>query len=176
MPFRVGIIDLVALVLVVVVIALPARKTAVHDTFSDKVAGEISDAQVVLAQKPGDGAAASNLALELLREQQSDWAVRVAERAAAAPKSTNRWQALWALSSIHGARFDIETALMNAKAALDSCEDKSQVCPEHQRIRLQIWVGQLDKGVRSGIDPRLEPEKFKRAMQSAFPRARIPGP
>ncbi len=176
MPFNVGIVDLVAIILVIVVVALPSRDSAVHDTFDDKVANQVSASQTRLALNPGDGEAASNVALQLLRQGQSDWALRVAERAAAVDSTKTRWQSLWALSSIHGARFAIPEALRDAKAALASCEDETQQCPPHQRIRLQIWVGQLDKGLKSGIDPRLHPKRFKAAMRTAFPRARIPGP
>lgn len=176
MPFNVGIVDLVAVVLVVVAIALPQRDTAVHHTFDEKVSNQLSTYQTQLAVDPGDGEAASNMALLLLRERESDWALRVAERASAAEKTTTRWRALWALSSVHGARYDIASALQGAEAALKSCQDKTQVCAEHQQIRLQIWVGQLAKGLSSGIDPKVSPKRFRAAMRSAYPHARIPGP
>jgi len=175
-PFKVGVVDLVAIGVVTVLIVLPNRSTAVHDTFDDKVANEISASQSVLAADPGNGEAASDMALQLLGEQQSDWALRVVERAAVVDKTKTRWQSLWAMSSIHGARFDIAEALRDAKLALASCEDPSQVCAPHELIRLQIWVGQLDRGLKSGIDPKVEPQRFKDAMRRAFPRARIPGP
>jgi hypothetical protein len=167
-----GVIDLVAIVLVIVVVALPKRDSAVHDTFDAKVANQISASQTRLATNPGDGDAASKLALGVLREG----ARRVAETAAGVDQTKTRWQSLWALSSVHVARFDVPEALRDAKLALAACEDKTQECPEHQHIRLQIWVGQLSKGLASGIDPRLQPKRFKEAMRRAFPRARIPGP
>lgn len=176
MPFRIGVVDLVAAGLVTVLVLLPARATSVQDTFDDAVANDISAAQSVLAEHPGDGEAASNLALTLLRENQSDWALRAAQRAASAQHSVTRWKSLWAISSVQGARFNVAEALSDAKLALEACEDKSQRCPEHQHIRLQLWVGQLDRGLKSGIDPKLEPERFKKAMRNAFPHARIPGP
>lgn len=176
MPFKVGIVDLVALIVVAVLVILPARASSVHDTLDDRVADEVSAAQSVLAADPGNGEAASDMALTLLRENQSDWALRVAQRAAAAENTDTRWKSLWAVSSVHGARFDVAEALRDAKLALEACQDKTQRCPEHQHIRLQLWVGQLDRGLKSGVDPRLEPERFKRVMRRAFPHARIPGP
>ena len=42
------------------------------------------------------------------------------------------------------------------------------MCPPHELVRLEQYQRHLDAGVRSGIDPRKDPEKFREAGAAAL--------
>ena len=177
MRIRVGLVDAAAAVLVLVVLALPARSPEVRSVYADARAEDVralARHQARLAEEPGDGEAAEALAEALLALGQTDWAVRVAG-AAAKPGSPTSWRALLAASSAHADRLEVEDATRYAERALEACDRDGAACPAHWRVRLMVYVRQLQRGVESGIDPALEPERFRREISKAFPTATFRG-
>jgi hypothetical protein len=174
---RVSIIDVSAAVLVAVVLLLPGREPHLREVYRGAAAEDLRELalqQGTLVERPGDGAAADQLAAVLGRLGQSDWAVRVAGHAARVASPT-RWRALLALSAAHADRVEVREAHAAAQAALAACDAPGADCPAHERVRMAVYFQQLDKGLRSGIDPRVEPERFRRYVSTAVPRATVRG-
>ncbi len=173
MPFRIGIVDVVVFVVVLVAIVMPPRRTNVTSLYpADATASlqEVGRYQSALLANPGDGNAAYELSELMLRLGQTDWALQTAAGAAAEEESPTRWRALLALASGHVDRFEIKKAYDHARAALAAC-DKATTCPPHERARMLLFTAELEAGVRSGIDPKTDPKGFKKAIRNAYPRA-----
>ncbi|RMH42988.1 MAG: hypothetical protein D6689_06415 [Deltaproteobacteria bacterium] len=170
MPFRVGLLDGVAVVLVAIAIGLPPREVHVTDPVPPiprDAAIEISRYQAKLAADPADGVAAEDLADLLLDLGYSDWALRVAGDAARFERSPTRWRALRGVSAAHAERLEVADALRWGELALSACEANEVACPAHEQVRLRIYIAQLRAGVESGIDPRVDPAGFRAAISRA---------
>lgn len=170
MRFRVGLFDLCALVVVLVVLLLPERGVTVGYAYEPEPerARDIALEQARLAVDPGNSDAAERLARLLTRAGQTDWAIQVA---GAAAKSGDRvsWRALLAVSTAHAERIEVAGAHRFAKLALDACLAAGpERCPSHERTRLSLYFDQLDAGLRSGIDPRIDPDGYHRAVVAAM--------
>lgn len=177
MPFRVGILDLTAAIIVLVVIALPQRSPNVADAYdaNDDKLRAIALYQARLAADRGDAEAADKLAKLLTETGQTDWAVQVASEAA---KHTDdlSWRALLAVSSAHAERIEVIEAHRFAKLALEACIRAGDACPSFQKTRMSVYYDQLDAGMKSGIDPRLNPAGYQRAVLGALRVIRFRGP
>jgi hypothetical protein len=177
MRFRVGILDLCATVVVLAVILLPERSMTVGHAYEpepDRVRA-IALEQARLAMDPGNDEAADRLARLLTDVGQTDWAVQVASNAA---KSSERvsWRALLAVSTAHAERIEVTEAHRFAMLALDAClASGPEQCPADERERLSLYFSQLDAGVKSGIDPRIDPVGFQRAVLAAMRIVRFRG-
>jgi hypothetical protein len=178
MKLRVSILDVTALIVVLVVMLLPARAMDVSPAYPTDQADEIELYQARLAADPGDGAAAEELAARLARVQQTDWALRAAGDATRDTASPTHWRALLAVSSVHAERIEIPAAFEWAKKALLACDADGALCPLYERVRLQMYVRELEAGIAAihkGIDPAADPFAFRRAIDTAYPRARLKG-
>jgi hypothetical protein len=180
MKLRVGVFDIAAAVIVVIAIVLPPRTPGVHAPFppiAPETAGEISRLQARLIADPTDGAAAEELAELLSAAGYSDWALRVAGAAARHHDSPTVWRALRGLSTTHADRVEIADAYRWAERALEACRQEGARCAEHEDVRLSIYVEQLEVGLHSGIDPKVDPAAFRTAISRAGIRqVRLPGP
>ena len=166
MRFRVGIFDIAAAVVVVIVMLLPARTprvAAANAALDDHTRRAISRMQARLSASPGDGVAAEALAEALTAAGASDWALRAAGSAAAHEDSPTRWQSLRAVSATHADRIEIPEALRWAERALAACGEH-EACPSHEEVRLRLYVQQLTAGLESGIDPKVDPAAFREAI------------
>lgn len=164
---RIGVLDIAAFVLVIVVIVLPPRGThvtPVHPILSPETVEEISEYQARLLANPGDGAAAEELAETLVIAGYSDWSLRVAGDASRVKDSPTLWRSLRGLSTTHADRIEIKQALAWGEQALVACRLDAVSCAPHEEIRLQIYVEQLEAGLRSGIDPQADPAGFREAI------------
>lgn len=178
--FRVGIVDVSAAVLVLIVIVMPARDMHVASGYryvepADRPAlvNEVAHAQAQVLARPGDGAAVEALAALLAARPagQHDQAMRLAGEAAKTSTPTT-WRALLAISIAHADRIEIPEALRFANQALQACEAPGAACPEHEKVRLGLYAEQLTAGTEAiarGADPRAEPERFRREMSSIHP-------
>ena len=177
MPFRVSIFDLTAAVIVLVVVILPPRDFTVSHAY---VAGggdlqEIARYQARLAVAPGDVEAASKLAEFMTDEGLSDWALQVAAEAARRSE-TESWRALLAVAIAHTERVEIGLAHKYAQLALAECTRLGpELCPRDQKVRISIYSNQLEVGVKSGIDPRLDPRAYERAVMQQMRIIRVRG-
>lgn len=178
--FRVGLFDVGAAVLVLIVIVMPGRDLHVASGYRyvppgelDGLTVEVAQAQAEELESPTDGAAAAKLA-ELIGVRpvsQHDQALRLAGAAAKRATPATRWRALLAVSSVHADRIDIKEALDYGEQALASCNAEAS-CPEHEKVRLQLYVEQLQAGMQAiaqGTDPHLEPDKFRNEVTKIHP-------
>jgi hypothetical protein len=175
---RIGIADITAAVVVAVVLFLPARSSDVVAAYPDPASREIELAQAAVAADPADGAAVERLVDRLIVAGQLDWALRVAGAGARFETSPSHWRALLAVSSVHAERIEIPDAYQWANKAVLACDADAADCAPHERVRLEIYVKELAAGVdaiRSGIDPSADPFAFRKAIDTAYPRARLRG-
>lgn len=174
MRWRPSIADASAAVFVLVVLLLPPRSMDVRAAYVAAKPSQlrrIAEYQGELAERPGDGAVAEKLADVLIDLGQTDWAVRVAGAAAAHAEPATAWKALLAASWAHAARLEIRDADRFAHRAVAACDRPGAVCSAPDRVRLSMYETELDRGLSSGIDPRLEPSKFREAIERVFPTA-----
>ncbi len=174
MRFRVGIADIAFALTVLVVLILPDRQFVVAHAYppeGDRIR-DIAYYQTRLTVDPGDGQAAARLAELLVDAEQTDWAARVAGHAAATPSPT-AWRALLATSASHAERLEIDKAQELALRALQACRAAPEHCPNDQAVRLTLYFEQLDAGLKSGIDPRLDPQAYYEAVNSALRTVRL---
>jgi hypothetical protein len=182
MRFRVGILDICAALIVAAAILLPARAarvdTAYDLPYTDPAEGaaslpEIAAYQARLSADPADGEAAEGLARLLEKLGQHDQALRSAAEGSR-HESPARWRALLAMSSAPATRIEIPEAHEFARRALEACRAPGARCGPHEQVRLQIYLDELDAGLlamQSGIDPRREPDEFRRKMLELHPTA-----
>lgn len=179
--FRVGLLDVCAAVLVLIVLVMPGRDLHVGTGYRHveaaalpTVLADVAQAQADVLVAPGDGGAAERLAqiLGTRPVDQHDQALRVAGEAAGRAGSPTRWRALLAASSAHADRIELKPAHRLALEALAACEAPDAACPAHEVVRLRLYAEQLDVGVQAmaaGADPRVEPERFRREMGRIHP-------
>jgi hypothetical protein len=177
MRFRVGILDLCATIVVLAVILLPERSVTVGHAYEPdpERLRAIALEQARLAIDPGNDEAADQLAQLLTDVGQTDWAVQVASAAA---KSSERvsWRALLAVSTAHAERIEVTEAHRFAMLALDACLAAGpELCPADERERLSLYFSQLDAGVKSGFNPRIDPVGYHRAVLAAMRIVRFRG-
>lgn len=160
-----NLLDLVVVIVVAVAIFLPPRETyaldAAKGSDADRVA--LATAEATALAHPDNGQAAADLGRRLTAAGHLDWAVEAsAELAAREVKSPSRWYALLATSTAYAERLEAKDALEWAQRALEACHlAGTTYCPTDDEIRLDIYVRHLDAGVRSGIDPKRNPEGFR---------------
>lgn len=176
-----GLFDVGAAVLVLIVIVMPGRDLHVASGYRYVPAEELPALTVEVAQaqaeelaNPTDGAAAARLAelIGMRPVNQHDQALRLAGAAARRATPATRWRALLAVSSTHADRVDIKEALDFAEQALAACNAPEAACPDHEKVRLRLYVEQLQAGMQAiaqGTDPRLEPDKFRREVSKIHP-------
>lgn len=179
---RIGLIDISAVLVVVVAIVLPERGATVTGGYDRHVREGLEDkraaiaaAQSELAVSPGDGTAADRLASLLTSMGQHDMALRAAGHAAA-QSGPDAWRSHLAVSSTHAERIEIREAHRHGNLALEACRKAASHCPDYEEVRLRLYVEQLDAGLQAleaGVDPRLEPEAFRRKMAAVHPTARF---
>jgi hypothetical protein len=178
---RVGLFDIGAAVLVLIVLIMPARALHVGSGYRyveadalPAVLDDVAQAQAALVSDPADGSAAERMAQILASRpvNQHDQALRLAGQAASHTGSPTRWRALLALSSAHADRIDIAEAHRFATEALAACTAPGSACPEHEAVRLRVYGEELAAGMAAlarGIDPRVEPERFRREVGATHP-------
>lgn len=162
-----NMLDLVVAIVVLVAVGLPPRPTyaldAAKGTDADRIA--LATAEARTQAHPDDGYAAAELGRRLTAAGHLDWAVEAtAELGTRAEPAPTRWRALLATSVAYADRLQAVESLAWAKRALDACHQAGTVaCPSEDEVRVETFVQHLDAGVRSGIDPRRDPEGFRAA-------------
>jgi hypothetical protein len=177
MRYRVGIFDLCAAIVTLAVILLPERSVSVGHAYEPEPERlrEIALEQARLALAPDDSEAADRLARLLTDVGQTDWAVQVAGSAAGHSDRVS-WRALLAVSLAHAERIEVGDSHRFARLALDACLAAGpEQCPADERVRISLYFNQLDAGVKSGIDPRIDPDGYWRAVGAAMRIVRYRG-
>jgi hypothetical protein len=171
LPAWIGLVDVGVVIIVVIAIVLPPRKMDAAPSLkaddSAAFALALSEARTVAA--PTDGGARADFARRLDDAHLNDWAIEDAVRGSkVAKESPTRWRALIAASIAYVDRLDAKKALEYAKYALSACDSARSAgtvdaCPDWEQIRMQLYHDHLDAGVKAGIDPKHQPEKFRNA-------------
>ena len=177
-----NLLDLVVVIVVAVAVFLPPRATYALDAAkgTDEDRAALAEAEARTLAHPDDGVAAAELGRRLTLTGHLDWAVEAtAELAERAVQSPSRWRALLATSLAYAERLEAKESLEWARRALDACHVAgATACPTEEEVRVAIYVKHLDAGVRSGIDPRRNPEGFREAgvVDIRQIRLNVPGP
>ncbi|MEM9491615.1 MAG: tetratricopeptide repeat protein [Myxococcota bacterium] len=177
MPFRIGVFDLTAIIILLTVILIPTRPSVIGEAYSASPDEQraIAVYQARLAAQPGDAEAATKLAELLTETGQTDWAVQVASEAAKSGQDMS-WQSLLAVSIAHAERIEVVPAQRYAQMAWDACQKVGHpTCPNPEQTRLSVYLQQLTAGVESGIDPRLDPRGYQRVVLRAVRMVRVRG-
>ena len=181
LPRFLGLVDLAVATVVAVAIFLPAREMFAQNAFkgdkSDEFAIALAEARTMA--RPTDGVAIEDFARKLGDAGMKDWAiestVRMSERAKDSP---TRWRALIATSVAYVEKVDVVPALDYANRALAACElsrerGDATACPSWEETRMRLYRDHLDAGVKSGINPRVDPHGFREAGDKALHYIRI---
>jgi hypothetical protein len=174
----VGIIDLGVATVVLVTLVLPAREMYANPAHggsdADRFALALAEARTIA--HPEDGGAIDELSRRVGMAGETDWAIEIAVRGAErAGQSPTRWRPLLAASVAFAQRNEAVAALDQARRALAACDDHEAACPRWERARMKIYQDQLEAGVASGIDPRRDPEGFRRASERVLRHIHLGG-
>jgi hypothetical protein len=178
LPRFVSLVDFAVLAVVAVAIFLPAREMYAQSAIKgDELGVALAEARVLAS--PSDGKAIEDFTRELGEAGLKDWAVEAAVRMSDRAKdSPTRWRALIAASVAFVEKLDVVPALDYANRALAACEATREkgdaaACPSWEEIRMRLYQQHLDAGVKSGIDPRVDPKGFRAAGEAALRHIRI---
>ena len=172
---RVGPIDIAVVVVLLLALVMPPREVvataAIRGDDASTFALGLAEAKTIVA--PGDGAARAVLLRRLEDARQNDWALEEATRGGAIATPQSAWQVWLGMSLGYVDRLDAANALVYAQRALDACD--AGACPSWERARMEIYRDHLDAGLRSGIDPKLDPHGFRAASERGIHSAHIRG-
>jgi len=188
LPRFMSLVDFAVLAVVAVALFLPAREMYAQNAIKgDEFGVALAEARTMAS--PGDGAAIEDFTRKLGEAGLKDWAVESAVRMSDRAKdSPTRWRALIAASVAYIEKIEVVPALDYANRALAACEmtreqeaarvakgEKIAVsaCPSWEEIRMRLYQQHLDAGVKSGIDPRVDPKGFRAAGENALRHIRI---
>jgi hypothetical protein len=170
---RIGIFDLIAVVLVAIAVLMPAPGFIVEDGYAEARPSDlriVAQAQARLAESPADGAEVGRLADTLVRLNQHQDALR---QAGESFEAGGGWRAAIAVSVVHADRVEVGPALDWANKALAACDGDRSMCPEHDRVRISLYQSGMQAGLESGVDPRLQPEAFRKEVRKSLQPVRI---
>ncbi len=183
MPRLFSLVDVAVLTVVGVAVLLPPREmyagTAMKGDEPAQFAVALAEARTMA--RPADGEAAEDFARKLGDAGLKDWAIEASVKASDRAKdSPTRWRALIATSVAYIEKLEVVKALDYADRALAACETSREkgdaaACPSWEEIRMRLYQQNLDAGVKSKIDPRLDPAGFRRAGESALRHIYIGG-
>lgn len=176
MPRLFNLVDVSVVTVVAVALFLPAREMYAGNAMKGDEPAQfaVALAEARTMARPGDGGAAEDFAKKLGEAGLKDWAVETSVKASERSKdSPTRWRALIATSVAYVEKLEVVKALDYADRALAACESAREkgdagACPSWEEIRMRLYQQHLDAGVKSKIDPRLDPAGFRRAGESAL--------
>jgi hypothetical protein len=173
---RVGPVDIAIAVVLLLALVMPPREliatAAVRGDAEAAFGLGLAEAKTIVA--PSDGAARAVLVRRLDDAKQNDWAIEEATRGAPVATPATGWEVLLGLSLGYVDRLEPKPALEYAERALTACD--TGMCPSWERTRMEIYRDHLDGGIRSGIDPKVDPRGFRRAGERGIRSVRIHGP
>lgn len=178
-------LDVSAVVVLLVVLLMPPRGLSAIGAFEHRAKGDkardvdhelaiAGQLQAQLLASPGDGAIAEEFAALMSDLGRHDMSLRIAGAAAAIEGPTN-WRSLGAVSAAHADRVEIHDSLLWAEKAMKACEAPGAACPDHEKLRLRLYIDQLELGVDAlarGADPKFDPDGFRRELSKRHPTTR----
>lgn len=173
---RIGIVDLAVVTVIFGIAVLPPREmyasAAIPGDESTRFGLALAEARTIA--HPTDGALLTDFARRLGDANQKDWAIEASiEGANAAKGSPTEWKALLAASVAYVDAIEVVPALDFANRALTTCRGMAGGCPSWEDVRMSIYQQHLDAGIKSGIDPKLDPKGFREAGESALRTIRL---
>jgi hypothetical protein len=172
---RLDMVDIAMLTVLAVMVLLPAREMYADGLVRDdsaRFALALAEARTIA--HPDDGAAVDDFARKLGDANYKDWAIKAAvDGVAGAKGSPTEWKALLAASVAYVDTLEVVPALEFANRALKSCRDMPAGCPSWEDVRMSIYQQHLDAGIKSGIDPKVDPKGFREAGESALRTIRL---
>ena len=174
LPRNVGIVDLAVATVVAVLIFLPDREHYTSPLYKGDDAAQfaVALAEARTLADPRDGAALADYTRLLGDAGYKDWSIETAVAGAKrASGSPTEWRAMLAASVAYVDKIDVKPALEYAQLALATC--KTAGCPSWEEVRMRLYEEHLSAGVRSGIDPRLDPKGFRAAGENALRSIRL---
>jgi hypothetical protein len=176
LPRFIGIVDIGLIAIVLVAVALPPRSMdadpAVKGTDAQQFALALAEARTIA--RPDDGVASAALARHLADGGYNDWSIDVAMAGAErANPGDAKWRPLLAASVGFVDRKEPKEALDLVKRALSACEVAAErgnaaACPGGDQLRMKMYEDNLEAGVASGIDPKVDPAGFRKAARKAI--------
>jgi len=180
MRFRfVGLLDVAVVVVVLIAILMPAREMYASDahkgTPEKKFALALAEARSLAHLD--DAVSSVELSHALSDAKFHDWAVEEAVRGTERAKGTpQRWRVLFAAAEAYVDQYDAAKGLDYSERALSACDSAGEpACPSWEQLRMSLYAQQLDAGVKSGIDPRKDPIRFRAAGERGLRGVRIRG-
>ncbi len=189
MSWRLGLVDVCAILVLLVVLFMPGKSMSVVGAYDHRGKGDkardvpyelalAGELQATLYVDPGNGEAAEQYAAIMSDLGRHDMALRIGG-AAAEVDSPTQWRSMSAVSSAYADRIDIPNSLAWAEKAMTACEDVGDsACPAHEQVRLRLYVEQLRlgmKAIEAGADPKFDPNGFRRELSGAHPTTRLRG-
>lgn len=176
LPRTFGLVDIAVVTVILAMVVMPPRRmyaeAAIPGDDSAQFALALAEARTIA--HPEDGNRVSELARHLGDANLKDWAVEVAvDGAKAAKGSPTEWKALLAASVAYVDKVEVVAALDFANRALTTCRGLQSGCPSWEDVRMSIYQQHLDAGIKSGIDPKLDPKGFRTAGESALRSIRL---
>ncbi len=168
----VSITDIVVAVVALVAIFLPARplegvSAAKGD---DDARFALAAAEARVRATPSNGAAAEELSRRLVDAGETDFAVEAPAAAVVAMRDApTRWRAQIAVARAYAEMREVKEAFEWAQRALNGCHDVGEpACPSFEEVRLDLYASHLEAGIESGIDPKVDPDGFRKAGERAL--------
>ncbi|MCP4445797.1 MAG: hypothetical protein GY811_10710 [Myxococcales bacterium] len=186
MSLRLGLVDVCAILVLLVVLFMPEQGMSIIGAYDHRGKGDKArDVQYELATAgrlqtalwvdPGNGVLAEEYAAIMSDLGRHDMALRIGG-AASQIESPTTWKSLSAVSSAFADRIDIPNAAAWAEKAMVSCESTGDAaCPAHEKVRLRLYLEQLRLGVevlKTGADPKFDPNGFRRELTGAHRTSR----
>jgi hypothetical protein len=172
---RIGPVDIAVVVVLLLAVAMPPREVVATAAIKGDNASTfpLALAEARTIAQPTDGGARADFARKLDDIKQNDWAIEDAARGAAIATPATAWRAWLAVSVGYVDRLDAAMAFELVQKALKVCDPST--CPPWERARMEIYRDHLDAGLRAGIDPKRDPEGFRRAGERGLHAAHISG-
>jgi hypothetical protein len=180
-PHVFGVVDLGILTLAAVALFLPPREMHASSSYKgdEPTRFALALAEARMIARPDDGKHVDDFARIMGETGFKDWAIEAAlDGSERAKDSPSRWRALLAASVAYVDRLDVVAALDYANRALSACETAREkggqaACPSWEEVRMRLYHQHLDSGVKSGIDPRQDPQGFRAAGESGIRQIRL---
>jgi hypothetical protein len=166
-----SLIDVAVAAVVAIAILMPPRPqraVAAAARLDDDARWELAATEARLLAHPDDGQAAADVSRQMREARLLDWAIEVPALAASAGESATSWRAALAASAAYAQRLDVKEAFEWAQRALAACSKAGTACPGWEQVRVELYTRHLEAGIKSGVDPRKDPEAFRRAGESAL--------
>lgn len=174
----VSLVDVAVAAAVAIAILMPPRpqQAVAAARLDDEARWTLAATDARLFAHPGDGAAAADLSRLFREARLLDWAIEAPALASRGEATATSWRAALATSAAYAERLDVTEAFTWAQKALAGCAAAGTACPGWEQVRVELYTRHLEAGIKSGIDPRKDPDAFRRAGEAVLRPIRVREP